>query len=155
MSVALSLVLGTSSATPPPNWWNTQSGPLGTTASVVCSPGFSRDLGPAPCLGPCPQPGGRGLKQLLSLPQDKGDVGVKELDSLKSDRLRTVQLNVCKSEEVEKVVEIVRTSLEDPEKGMGHLGAARCCTGALSKHHPLFAGILPKTAFFSVRTPAQ
>ncbi|XP_028360477.1 D-beta-hydroxybutyrate dehydrogenase, mitochondrial isoform X1 [Phyllostomus discolor] len=52
------------------------------------------------------------------LMKDKGDVGVKELDSLKSDRLRTVQLNVCKSEEVEKVVEIVRTSLEDPEKGM-------------------------------------
>ncbi|XP_035874195.1 D-beta-hydroxybutyrate dehydrogenase, mitochondrial isoform X2 [Phyllostomus discolor] len=51
------------------------------------------------------------------LMKDKGDVGVKELDSLKSDRLRTVQLNVCKSEEVEKVVEIVRTSLEDPEKG--------------------------------------
>lgn len=52
------------------------------------------------------------------LMKDKGDVGAKELDSLNSDRLRTVQLNVCKSEEVEKVVEIVRTSLEDPEKGM-------------------------------------
>ncbi|XP_016055510.1 PREDICTED: D-beta-hydroxybutyrate dehydrogenase, mitochondrial [Miniopterus natalensis] len=52
------------------------------------------------------------------LMKDKGDVGAKELDSLKSDRLRTVQLNVCKSEEVEKAVEIVRSSLEDPEKGM-------------------------------------
>ncbi|XP_066097074.1 D-beta-hydroxybutyrate dehydrogenase, mitochondrial isoform X2 [Saccopteryx bilineata] len=52
------------------------------------------------------------------LMKDKGDVGVKELDSLKSDRLRTVQLNVCKSEEVEKVVEVVRSSLEDPEKGL-------------------------------------
>ncbi|XP_037003319.1 D-beta-hydroxybutyrate dehydrogenase, mitochondrial isoform X2 [Artibeus jamaicensis] len=51
------------------------------------------------------------------LMKDKGDVGAKELDSLKSDRLRTVQLNVCKSEEVERVVEIVRASLEDPEKG--------------------------------------
>ncbi|XP_042811202.1 D-beta-hydroxybutyrate dehydrogenase, mitochondrial isoform X2 [Panthera leo] len=52
------------------------------------------------------------------LMKDKGNDGVKELDSLKSDRLRTVQLNVCKSEEVDKVVEIVRSSLEDPEKGM-------------------------------------
>ncbi|XP_004745360.1 D-beta-hydroxybutyrate dehydrogenase, mitochondrial isoform X1 [Mustela lutreola] len=52
------------------------------------------------------------------LMKDKGDDGVKELDSLKSDRLRTVQLNVCKNEEVEKVVEIVRSSLEDPEKGL-------------------------------------
>ncbi|ELW50935.1 D-beta-hydroxybutyrate dehydrogenase, mitochondrial [Tupaia chinensis] len=48
--------------------------------------------------------------------KDKGGDGVKELDSLKSDRLRTVQLNVCSSEEVEKVVEIVRSSLKDPEK---------------------------------------
>lgn len=64
------------------------------------------------------------LKQLLSPRQDKGNDGVKELDSLKSDRLRTVQLNVCKSEEVDQVVEIVRSSLEDPEKGEGHLGAS-------------------------------
>lgn len=68
--------------------------------------------------------GRRRLRQLLSPPQDKGDAGVKELDSLKSDRLRTVQLNVCKSEEVEKVVETVRSSLEDPEKGRGPTGAA-------------------------------
>ncbi|XP_057357383.1 D-beta-hydroxybutyrate dehydrogenase, mitochondrial isoform X1 [Manis pentadactyla] len=52
------------------------------------------------------------------LMKDKGGDGAKELDSLKSDRLRTVQLNVCSSEEVENVVEIVRSSLEDPEKGM-------------------------------------
>ncbi|XP_058412064.1 D-beta-hydroxybutyrate dehydrogenase, mitochondrial isoform X2 [Diceros bicornis minor] len=51
------------------------------------------------------------------LMKDKGDDGVKELDSLKSDRLRTIQLNVCKSEEVEKAVETVRSSLGDPEKG--------------------------------------
>ncbi|XP_060054462.1 D-beta-hydroxybutyrate dehydrogenase, mitochondrial isoform X2 [Erinaceus europaeus] len=50
--------------------------------------------------------------------KDKGDDGVKELDSLKSDRLRTIQLNVCKSEDVEKAVETVRSSLQDPEKGM-------------------------------------
>ncbi|XP_029795460.1 D-beta-hydroxybutyrate dehydrogenase, mitochondrial isoform X1 [Suricata suricatta] len=52
------------------------------------------------------------------LMKDRGNDGVKELDSLKSDRLRTVQLNVCKSEEVDKVVEIVRSGLVDPEKGM-------------------------------------
>lgn len=53
------------------------------------------------------------------LPQDKGDAGVKELDSLKSDRLRTIQLNVCSSEEIEKAVETVRSGLKDPEKGKG------------------------------------
>lgn len=55
--------------------------------------------------------------------QDKGDDRVKELDSLKSDQLRTIQLNVCKSKEVEEAVEIVRSSLEDPEKGKRYLGA--------------------------------
>lgn len=49
--------------------------------------------------------------------KDKGDAGVKELDSLKSDRLRTIQLNVCNSEEIEKAVETIRSSLKDPEKG--------------------------------------
>lgn len=68
--------------------------------------------------------GRKQVKQLLSPPQDKGNEGVKELDSLKSDRLRTIQLNVCKSEEVEKAVEIVRSSLQDPDKGREHLGAA-------------------------------
>lgn len=68
--------------------------------------------------------GRRQVKQLLSPPQDQGNEGVKELDSLKSDRLRTIQLNVCKSEEVEKAVEIIRSSLQDPDKGREHLGAA-------------------------------
>lgn len=62
------------------------------------------------------------MQQLLSSPQDKGSDGVKELDSMKSDRLRTVQLNVCKSEEVDKAAEVIRSSLEDPEKGKGALG---------------------------------
>ncbi|EPY85289.1 D-beta-hydroxybutyrate dehydrogenase, mitochondrial [Camelus bactrianus] len=52
------------------------------------------------------------------LMKDKEGDGVKELDNLKSDRLRTVQLNVCKSEEVDKVLEIIRSSLKDPEKGL-------------------------------------
>ncbi|XP_004577864.2 D-beta-hydroxybutyrate dehydrogenase, mitochondrial [Ochotona princeps] len=50
--------------------------------------------------------------------KDKGDAGAKELDSLNSERLRTIQLNVCNGEEVEKAVEAVRSSLKDPEKGM-------------------------------------
>ncbi|KAG3271568.1 3-hydroxybutyrate dehydrogenase 1, transcript variant X1 [Ictidomys tridecemlineatus] len=50
--------------------------------------------------------------------KDKGDAGVKELDSLNSDRLRTIQLNVCNNEEVERAVETVHSSLKDPEKGM-------------------------------------
>ncbi|KAB1283899.1 D-beta-hydroxybutyrate dehydrogenase; mitochondrial [Camelus dromedarius] len=55
---------------------------------------------------------------MLTEAQDKEGDGVKELDNLKSDRLRTVQLNVCKSEEVDKVLEIIRSSLKDPEKGL-------------------------------------
>lgn len=38
---------------------------------------------------------------------------------MNSDRLRTIQLNVCISEEVEKAVETVRSGLKDPEKGKG------------------------------------
>lgn len=38
---------------------------------------------------------------------------------MKSDRLRTIQLNVCNSEEVEKAVETIRSGLKDPEKGKG------------------------------------
>ncbi|XP_006869475.1 PREDICTED: D-beta-hydroxybutyrate dehydrogenase, mitochondrial-like [Chrysochloris asiatica] len=50
--------------------------------------------------------------------KNKGDSGVQKLDSLKSDRLRTVQLNVCKSEEVEEAVEVVHSSLKNPEEGL-------------------------------------
>ncbi|CAH2247857.1 D-beta-hydroxybutyrate dehydrogenase, mitochondrial [Pelobates cultripes] len=50
--------------------------------------------------------------------KDKGDAGVKELDNLKSDRLKTLQLNVVKQEEIEKAVEIIRENLQDPEKGL-------------------------------------
>ncbi|KAM8954381.1 D-beta-hydroxybutyrate dehydrogenase, mitochondrial [Pelodytes ibericus] len=50
--------------------------------------------------------------------KDKGDAGVKELDSLKSDRMKTVQLNVVKQEEVDKAVEIIQENLKVPEKGL-------------------------------------
>lgn len=36
---------------------------------------------------------------------------------MKSDRMRTVQLNVCDSKEMDRAVEHVQSSLEDPEKG--------------------------------------
>uniref|UniRef100_A0A672VBA6 D-beta-hydroxybutyrate dehydrogenase, mitochondrial n=1 Tax=Strigops habroptila TaxID=2489341 RepID=A0A672VBA6_STRHB len=49
---------------------------------------------------------------------DKGEGGSKELDSMNSDRMRTVQLNVCDSKEVDRAVEHVSSSLEDPEKGL-------------------------------------
>lgn len=39
---------------------------------------------------------------------------------MKSDRMRTVQLNVCDSKEVDRAVEHVNNSLEDPEKGRWH-----------------------------------
>ncbi|XP_037381213.1 D-beta-hydroxybutyrate dehydrogenase, mitochondrial [Talpa occidentalis] len=52
------------------------------------------------------------------LMKDTEGEGVKELDSLKSDRLKTIQLNVCNSQEVERAVEEVRSTLEDPENGM-------------------------------------
>ncbi|XP_075412352.1 D-beta-hydroxybutyrate dehydrogenase, mitochondrial [Tenrec ecaudatus] len=50
--------------------------------------------------------------------KDKGDSGVQALDNLKSDRLRTVQLNVCRSEEVDRAVEAIRSSLKNPEEGL-------------------------------------
>ncbi|OCT80704.1 D-beta-hydroxybutyrate dehydrogenase, mitochondrial isoform X2 [Xenopus laevis] len=49
--------------------------------------------------------------------KDKGE-GVKELDSMKSDRMRTLQLNVVKPDEVDRGVEIIRENLKDPEKGL-------------------------------------
>lgn len=36
---------------------------------------------------------------------------------MKSDRMRTVQLNVCDGKEMDRAVEHVQNSLEDPEKG--------------------------------------
>ncbi|XP_029473037.1 D-beta-hydroxybutyrate dehydrogenase, mitochondrial [Rhinatrema bivittatum] len=50
--------------------------------------------------------------------KDKGDSGVKELDNLKSDRLKTVQLNVCSEEEVAQAEKFIRANLKDPEKGL-------------------------------------
>lgn len=103
-----------------------QRPPSAAVNTLCTSPRLWLGPGAVPCLGPSPHPAGwvgrRRVRQLLSSPQDKGSDGVKELDSMKSDRLRTVQLNVCKSEEVDKAAEVIRSSLEDPEKGKGALG---------------------------------
>lgn len=93
--------------------------------AVVSSPRLKQGLGSSSCLVlvlilEAGWEGGVEVAPLSS--QDKGGDGLKELDSLKSDRLRTIQLNICKSEEVEEAVEIVRSSLEDPEKGKRYLG---------------------------------
>lgn len=90
--------------------------------AVVSSPRLKQGLGSSSCLVLVLilEAGWEGRVEVAPLSsQDKGGDGLKELDSLKSDRLRTIQLNICKSEEVEEVVEIVRSSLEDPEKGAG------------------------------------
>ncbi|XP_005989441.2 D-beta-hydroxybutyrate dehydrogenase, mitochondrial [Latimeria chalumnae] len=50
--------------------------------------------------------------------KDKGSDGVNQLDNLKSERLKTVQLNVCEDEEVEAAVQFVQGNLKDPEKGL-------------------------------------
>lgn len=49
--------------------------------------------------------------------QEQGRGGSKDLDNMKSDRMRTVQLNVCDSEEVGRAVDYVTSSLKDPETG--------------------------------------
>ncbi|CAI9582512.1 unnamed protein product [Staurois parvus] len=45
--------------------------------------------------------------------KDKGDAGVKELDKMKSDRMKTVQLNVVKQEEIDRAVEIIKENVKD------------------------------------------
>ncbi|KAM3834192.1 D-beta-hydroxybutyrate dehydrogenase, mitochondrial isoform 1-T2 [Vipera latastei] len=49
--------------------------------------------------------------------KEQGRGGSKDLDNMKSDRMRTVQLNVCDSEEVGRAVDYVTSSLKDPETG--------------------------------------
>lgn len=50
--------------------------------------------------------------------KDKGDAGVKELDNMNSDRMKTVQLNVAKQEEIDQAVDVIKENLKDPEKGL-------------------------------------
>lgn len=89
--------------------------------TVVAKPEAS--AGTRGCLGSAGV-GQREVESPISPAQDKGGAGVKEMDSLNSDRLRTVQLDVCSQEEVEKAVQTVCSSLKDPEKGGDTVGAA-------------------------------
>ncbi|XP_072264293.1 D-beta-hydroxybutyrate dehydrogenase, mitochondrial [Pyxicephalus adspersus] len=50
--------------------------------------------------------------------KNKGDAGVKELDDMKSDRMKTVQLNVVNQEEIDRALEIIKENLVDPDKGL-------------------------------------
>ncbi|XP_078522527.1 D-beta-hydroxybutyrate dehydrogenase, mitochondrial-like [Lissotriton helveticus] len=50
--------------------------------------------------------------------KDTGHEGARELDNMKCGRMQTVQLNVCKEEEVQRSVEHIRGRLKDPEKGL-------------------------------------
>uniref|UniRef100_A0A8C3XJ59 D-beta-hydroxybutyrate dehydrogenase, mitochondrial n=1 Tax=Chelydra serpentina TaxID=8475 RepID=A0A8C3XJ59_CHESE len=50
--------------------------------------------------------------------KDQGQAGSQELDNMKSERMRTIQLNVCNSQEIEQAVEQMGASLKDPEKGL-------------------------------------
>ncbi|CAM4596588.1 unnamed protein product [Lepidochelys olivacea] len=48
---------------------------------------------------------------------ENGD-GTRELESMKSDRMKVLQLNVCSDQEVAQAVEFVKNNLKEPEKGL-------------------------------------
>ncbi|XP_032833823.1 D-beta-hydroxybutyrate dehydrogenase, mitochondrial [Petromyzon marinus] len=50
--------------------------------------------------------------------KDKGGDGAKQLEAMKSERLKVVQMNVASDDEVAKAVEFIRSSLPDPEDGL-------------------------------------
>ncbi|CAM5164034.1 unnamed protein product [Natator depressus] len=50
--------------------------------------------------------------------KDQGEAGSQELDNMKSERMRTIQLNVCNSQEIDRAVEHMGASLKDPQKGL-------------------------------------
>lgn len=58
------------------------------------------------------------------------------MDNMKSDRMRTVQLNVCDSEEVGRAVDYMTSTLKDPEtggEGEERLGAQESHEGGRGK----------------------
>lgn len=71
--------------------------------------------------------------------QEQGRGGSKDLDNMKSDRMRTVQLNVCDSEEVARAVDYITSTLKDPETGgegeerLGSLGITQGREGRKSQ----------------------
>ncbi|XP_074153902.1 D-beta-hydroxybutyrate dehydrogenase, mitochondrial isoform X3 [Sminthopsis crassicaudata] len=49
--------------------------------------------------------------------KDKGKEGSQELDAMNCDRMKTLQLDVCKCAEVNKAIETIQKSLKDPSEG--------------------------------------
>ncbi|KAM8804960.1 D-beta-hydroxybutyrate dehydrogenase, mitochondrial-like [Eudromia elegans] len=49
---------------------------------------------------------------------DKNGDGARELRSLKSDRMKVLQVNVCSDQEVAQAVDFVKRNLKEPEKGL-------------------------------------
>lgn len=52
---------------------------------------------------------------------NKDGEGAKELESLHSEKLKVVQLDVCSEEQVSQAFQFVTANLDDPEKGEGCL----------------------------------
>lgn len=52
---------------------------------------------------------------------NKDGDGSKELESLHSQKLKVVQLDVCSEEQVSQALQFVTVNLDDPEKGEGCL----------------------------------
>lgn len=52
--------------------------------------------------------------------QDEGGEGAKDLETLHSDRMKVLQLDVCSEEQVNQAVDYVRENLEDSERGGQH-----------------------------------
>ncbi|XP_042313789.1 D-beta-hydroxybutyrate dehydrogenase, mitochondrial-like isoform X2 [Sceloporus undulatus] len=50
--------------------------------------------------------------------KEQGRGGSKDLDNMKSDRMRTVQLNVCDSDDVGRAVDYMTSTLKDTETGL-------------------------------------
>ncbi|XP_051847543.1 D-beta-hydroxybutyrate dehydrogenase, mitochondrial isoform X2 [Antechinus flavipes] len=50
--------------------------------------------------------------------KDKGEAGSQELDAMNCDRMKTIQLDVCKSAEVNKAIETIQENLKEPSKGL-------------------------------------
>ncbi|XP_039616663.1 D-beta-hydroxybutyrate dehydrogenase, mitochondrial [Polypterus senegalus] len=50
--------------------------------------------------------------------KDTNGPGAMELECLKSERMKVVQINVCNDEEIKKAVEFVKIHLKEPEAGL-------------------------------------
>ncbi|XP_067322393.1 D-beta-hydroxybutyrate dehydrogenase, mitochondrial-like [Anolis sagrei] len=50
--------------------------------------------------------------------KDQGGDGARALASLRSERLRVLQLDICRQEEVDRALSLVQESLEEPQQGL-------------------------------------